>query len=130
MKKYILLLILTFTTLNVYAEWFYVTSGETFTSFVDIESYKKTGPMVRYWELRNYKEPKGNFNGTKFHLSSKLKTEINCNTEEYQYLAIINYSENDGSGEVIDSYSSAKGFKHIVPDSTGYAIYKFVCNKK
>jgi hypothetical protein len=131
MKNYFLFLILTFTTLNVHAKWFLIGSAENHVSYVDTESYKQTGAIVRFWELRDYKEPRGIAENGKLYLSSKIKSEINCNTEQSTMLAIIDYSENKGNGKVINSYDyNDKDYKHIVPDTMGYAIYKFVCNKK
>ena len=131
MKKLLLFLILTFTTLNVHAKWFLVGSGENLVSYVDTESYKQTGPIVTYWELRDYKEPRGIAENDKLYLSSKIKSETNCNTEQSTMLAIIDYSENKGNGRVINSYHyNDKQYKHIPPDTLGYKIYKFVCNKK
>lgn len=130
MKKLFLLLFLTFISLNVHAKWVLVTSTENSFSYVDIESYKRTGHLVRYWELHNYTEPR---NTTKnfSYLSTKSKKEINCNTEETLLLAIVDYSEHHGEGKVINSFNyNDKEYKHIVPDTIGYEIYKFVCNKK
>jgi hypothetical protein len=131
MKNYILFLILTFTTLNVHAKWVLIGSAENVVSYVDTESYKQTGPIVRYWELRDYKEPLGIAENNKLYFSSKIKSETNCNTEQSTILAIIDYSENKGNGNIINSYDyNDKHYKHIVPDTLGYAVYKFFCNKK
>ena len=132
MKNYILFLILTFTTLNVQAKWIIVTSTETSTWSVDMESYKRNGPIIRYWQLRNYLEPQSDNEGRTFYLSSKIKVESNCHTDEYKYLAIIDYSKNDGSGNIINShhYNNNKQYNHLVPDSIAYTVDKFVCNKK
>jgi len=131
MKKLFLLLFLSFTSLSVYAKWVFIGEAENFITFVDTESYKKTGSIVRFWELRDYKEPRGIKEINKLYLSSKIKREINCNTEESMMLAIIDYSDNSGNGEVINSFQyNDKQFDHIVADTLGYKIYKFVCNKK
>ena len=46
-------------------------------------------------------------------------------------LSAILYSENSGNGKVIDSQNfNDKQYSHIIPDSIGYKVYKFVCNKK
>ena len=51
MKKLLLFLILTFTTLNVHAKWFLVGSGENLVSYVDTESYKQTGQEKTYEDV-------------------------------------------------------------------------------
>lgn len=131
MKKYILLLILTFTTLNTYAEWILMGSTDNATSYIDTESYKRTGSIVRFWQLDNFLIPQSVNGNNKFYLSSKAKKEMNCNTEESLLLAIIDYSENDGNGKVVNSFQyDDKQFRHIVPETIGHTIFKFVCNKK
>ena len=131
MKKLFLFSILFFTTLNVHAKWVFIGEAENVITFVDTESYKRTGPIVKFWELRDYKEPRGIRENSKLYLSSKIKTEINCNTEESMMLAIIDYSDNSGNGEVINSFQyNDKQSRHIVADTLGYAIYRFVFNKK
>jgi hypothetical protein len=36
-----------------------------------------------------------------------------------------------GFGKVVQSYKyDSKEFEHIIPETIGYRVYKFVCNKK
>ena len=131
MKKLILFLVLIFTTLNVYAKWVFIGSVNDVMTYVDTESYKKTGSTVRFWELYNFNEPQSINENSQLYLSYKLKAEVNCNTEESSTLALVYYSENDGKGKVINSFHyNDKEYTHIVPDTLGYSIYKFVCKKK
>ena len=133
MKKLFLLLFLSlsFTSLSVYAKWVFIAESESAKTFVDTESYKKTGSTVRFWQLRDYNEPLSKTENSELYLSSKVKTEIDCNTEESMLLAIIDYSDNSGNGKVINSFNyNNRQRTHIVPDSIGYKVYKFVCKKK
>jgi hypothetical protein len=128
--KFIFLFLITIS-LNVQAEWIFMGSTDNATSYVDTESYKRTGSTVRFWQLDNFLIPQSINGSSKFYLSSKAKKEMNCNTEESLLLAIIDYSENDGKGKVVNSFQfDDKQFRHIVPESIGHTIFKFVCNKK
>lgn len=63
--------------------------------------------------------------------SAKQKLETNCNTEETAILYLNLYSENMGLGKSVYSIKlQQKDFEPNIPDTSGHAIYKFVCSKK
>ena len=129
MKKLILFLVLIFTTLNVYAKWVIVAGSEEAKFYVEINSIKQKGNVVTYWELLDYSSMQtwNNLN----YFSAKQKYETNCNTEESAILYINYYSENMGSGKSVYAIKlEQKDFQPNIPDTTGYTIYKFVCNKR
>ena len=129
MKKLILFLVLIFTTLNVYAKWVLVAGNEEAKFYVEINSIKQKGNIVTYWELLDYSSMQtwNNLN----YFSAKQKYETNCNTEDSAILYINYYSENMGSGKSVYAIrQEQKDFQPNIPDTSGYTIYKFVCNKR
>lgn len=129
MKKIILFIILTFTTLNVYAEWIFVVENPSGQTYVLSDSIKQEGDIVTYWEIIDFKSIKkaGNYQ----YRSVILKNEVNCNTEQINKLSLAAYTDNMGQGTVIHNTEyKQKDFKLIIPTSTEYVTYKFVCNKK
>ncbi len=129
MKKILLLLIFTFTTLNVYAEWLFVVENPSGQTYVKSDSIKQDGDIVSYWEIIDFKSIKnaGNYQ----YRSVIMKNEANCNTEQISKLYMAAYTDNMGQGTVVyDTEYKQKDFKLISPTSTGYVTFKLVCNKK
>jgi hypothetical protein len=129
MKKLFLFLVLIFTTLNVHAKWVLVSTSETADFYVKTDSIKRKDYMVTFWEIIDYKSVQKN--DEKEYSSMKIKTEMNCNTEEEKTLFMAVYSGFMGSGNPVDSYKTNKvDFREIIPDTTAYTVFKFVCGKK
>lgn len=54
----------------------------------------------------------------------------NCKTGHKGISKIIDYSERDFGGYVVDSFTYPEmKFKLVIPDSTGEMIYDFICNE-
>jgi hypothetical protein len=129
MKKLLLFLVLIFTTLNVHANWVLVSAGEDADFYVKTDSIKRKGYMVTFWEIINFTSVQKN--GETEYSSMKVKTEMNCNTEEEKHLFTAVYSGSMGSGNLVDSYKTNKaGFDEIIPDTIAHSVLKFVCSKK
>ena len=129
MKKLILFLILNFTILNVHAKWVLVVTNTDADYYVKTDSIKQVGHIVTYWETVDYKSVQEV--DEKQYSSTKMKKETNCNTEENRPLYMAVYSESMGLGKVIHlSKIKDKGFDAIIPDTTAYTVFQFVCRKK
>jgi hypothetical protein len=129
MKKILLILSLLLVTTNVYAEWIFVAENPTGKTYVLSDSIKPDGDMVSYWEIIDFKSLRkaGNYQ----YRSVIMKNEANCNTEQINKLSLAAYTDNMGQGTVIHNTEyKQKDFKLIIPTSTEYVTYKFVCNKK
>jgi hypothetical protein len=129
MKKLLLFLFLTCTTLNVQAKWVLAASVDDARFYVEINSIKQKGNLVTYWELLDYRTSQisNNIN----YNSAKQKIETNCNTEETAILYLVLYSENMGLGKSVYSAKfQQKDFEPNIPDTSGHAIHEFVCSKK
>ena len=123
MKKLLLFLILTFTTLNVHAEWLLIVESENgHKYYVETDSVKYNGKLVSYWQLDDY------LNKEK-HTSTKNKKQNNCTTDEFKIDSQIDYSGKMGGGDVIEMKQGGP-WKPIVPETVGEILHKFVCNKK
>jgi hypothetical protein len=129
MKKLLLFLVLIFTTLNVHAKWVKVVTNDEADFYVKTDSIKRKGYIITVWEMTNYKSTK-TADGIPY-LSLKMKSEVNCDTEENRILFIAPYSENMGLGKSLEHIENFnKSFTTIVPDTIAHAIFKFVCSKK
>ena len=129
MKKLILFLILTFTILNVHAKWVNVATDEEADVYVKTDSIKRKGYTGTFWEMIDYKSTQ-TADGIPY-LSLKMKSEVNCDTEENRILFMAPYSENMGYGKSLEHVKNPnKSFSTIVPDTIAHTVFKFVCGKK
>lgn len=124
MKKLLFTLILFYSVTTLHAEWLLITTSEPSDSYyVETDSVKYKGKLVSYWQLDNFSSSSGK------NYSSKNKKENNCMSDEFRIVSQIDYSERMGAGDVIGMKENAP-WKHIVPETVGDKIHKFVCNKK
>ncbi len=129
MKKLLLFLVLIFITLNVHAKWLIVANDDEADVYVKTDSIKRKGYKGTFWEMIDYKSTQ-TADGIPY-LSLKMKSEVNCDTEENRILFIAPYSENMGLGKSLEHFKNPnQNFSTIVPDTIAHAIFKFVCSKK
>ena len=129
MKKTILFLVLIFTTLNVFAKWEKVVIDEEADFYVKTDSIKRKGYMVTFWEMLDFKSTQ-TADGKPYN-SVKMKSEINCISEEKRTTFYAPYPENMGLGKPLEHIENHnKKFSIIVPDTINHTISKFVCSKK
>jgi hypothetical protein len=129
MKKILLLLIFTFTTLNVYAEWVKVAENPMGENYLNTDSLKRKGNIVSYWEMIDFKVMQKVDNT--YFLSMIYKVETNCDKEQSRTLYSALYPESMGQGRLISGLEHNNlSYTSIVPDTTEYVTFKFVCNKK
>jgi len=126
MKKILLLIILFFTSLSVFAEWIELGSTEDKTLYFKSDSIRKKKNLVKVWILHNYSNAKED--GTK---SEKDLIEINCSEEEMRLLSTISYNQQFGKGMHLGHNDfSLAAFSPIVPESSGSHIFQKLFNKK
>ena len=110
-----------------YAEWLWFGKQDRLgtTTYVDPDTIRRKGDLVKMWELNDYKT--GSSDGS---LSSKQHTEYDCTEERMRVLALLAFSGNMGSGTLV-SLNYAEGvWIPLAPDSSGYAIWKYACGKR
>lgn len=136
MKKLFLFLILTFTTLNVYAKWVFFDNAirelaygkETYDSYY----YEDTSIKIlndnkrRVWVFGNFSQK----NSRNFK-SIQSYEEYNCEDETYKVLQANGYPEKNLEGKSSRiSETEFSGISYIEPDGLRKTLYKILCNKK
>lgn len=133
MRKIIVMLLLVALNGSAMAEWTKVTEEKdgSATYYADVSSIRNSsGGLITIWELNDFKEQDDN--GSR---STKIQADYDCVHEQFRVLAVIVFSENMGSGNVIATLSpSETKYQAILPGSaeaeTAYAMLKFACGKK
>lgn len=123
--KYLLALLF-FASLQAKAEWIDVAESESGVIFyVDKETIKKEGNLVKVWVLINYKKA-----GRSGQLSSKHKQEYDCAKERTRDVSVTGYSRNMGKGDVIATGHYLSEWSEIAPDTVQREVMQFVCKNR
>ncbi len=105
-------------------EWEYVSSTDTADYFINLQTIRSSGQFVRVWGLDNWT---GDYKN-KRNLSSKWLDEYDCVNEQRRTISSTDYGDQNGTGDVVDSYSNFSAAWHaITPDSIGSTVWKFTC---
>lgn len=125
MKKMLCLAVfaLGLATPAVAADWVRVDiDNDNDTMFGDADSRTDN----RAWFEHRYAKPQKIGDG-KFYNTTRTLVEMDCSGKRHRTLTITAYSESGNSiGSTTPSYAK---WDYVIPDTTGEAKYKFVCNR-
>jgi len=123
-----MLLILSWT---VRAEWTLVTdtgnASDDFVEYVDLETIRRSGGIVKMWEMRSFKEVQ---RAGASYLSAKMQNEYDCNDEKVRNIAFQTYSGTMGSGRVAEVGSTADAWRPISPGTVAIIKWRIVCGRR
>lgn len=113
------------------AEWRFVDKADhhEYVVYVDPDTIRRNGEVVQMWALLDFEvtqvEPSPPY------LSVKAHREIDCTEERIRLLAMMAFSGNMGSGEVVYRYSDShdQGIS-VEPGSVAESLWTFVCDEK
>jgi hypothetical protein len=130
MKRLLLIILLFLISGPAYAEWVEVGANDVYTRYVDRDTIRRKGDLVKMWVLDDYKTAKDEPGDSV--LSGKVQVEYNCTKERARRLAWMNFSGNMGSGKVLCSDSDEQEWGPVSPGSLilDQAIWKLACAKK
>jgi hypothetical protein len=111
-----------------WAEWELYDTNDEFTGYLDKETIRKNGAIVKMWDMRNYVSVR-DYQGEKYK-SAKIYKVYNCKSETHATSAFIFYSGINGAGSIIYSHSSQEKdweWNPIVPETIGQFVWKIAC---
>ena len=114
--------------MTAHAEWKYFDSTDIYDSYIDYSRIKTEGRYKSMWDLQDNKSTQ-TFEGKQFK-SSMTKRVVDCQASRYQFLAIYDYSEQMGKGEVVASsiyQIKESSWKYSPPNSIGDGFLKVAC---
>jgi surface-adhesin protein E len=117
----------------VYAEWVdvggKVEEGLTvYTVYVDPDTIRRKGPVVKLWALFDYTTIQTIVGGP--WLSSKTQREYDCVEKRVRLLGFTTFSGNMGSGEAVYSNPDESKWEPVVPDSLDRNLWEVACSKQ
>ena len=130
MNKLLIAALLAVFSTSVLAEWTEVGGGDTYISYADLSTIRKSGDKVKMWHLFDYKVVQIDKDDGTRYLSQAFQQAYDCKEETSRLSALIFYSKNMGAGEVV--YSS--GTLHVEPrpvspGSIANTLFKVACGK-
>ena len=132
MKQRLILLIMVLVLSGgpAYAEWEKIGSGEDggFVVYVDLDSVRRKGNVVKIWRLFDLKTTK-TWRGISY-LSSKGFDEFDCTDEQSRILASYLYASQMGRGQILHSDSNPGKWEPIMPGSVDQVLWKVACGKR
>lgn len=124
----LLLTFLLLRTAPVYAEWVLIVETPSgMTEYVDPDTIRRKGDMVKMWVLFDYKTAQTSAGDSYF--SSKSQMEIDCPEERFRILAFTWFSGNMGNGKVIYSNSDESKWRPVAPGSVAKDLSSVVCSR-
>ena len=115
----------------VYAEWVEVASSENaggYTVYVDPDTLRRTGDLVKLWVLFDYKTMQKP--ASLSYLSSRTQKQYDCTEEVDRRLEFTWFSANMSSGNVMYTNSDEGKWRPIAPGSIGQTLWKAACANK
>jgi hypothetical protein len=114
----------------VQAEWELVSGDDSakLTVYVDRETIRRQGNLVKMWQLYDYKTVQ-TVAGDSL-LSIQRHNEYNCTEPRTRMLAYTWFSSNMGRGRVVYKTTVEQKWERIIPRSIDQALWKVACNKQ
>lgn len=126
MKRLFLMILLLFSSSGpAYSEWMSLFTTEEETVYVDRDTLRRKGELVKMWSLFDFKIARTV--GGDPNLSSKLQIEFDCAEERTRKLASTYFSGHMGSGKANYTISDPSKWIPVEPASTGEALWKVAC---
>lgn len=129
--KLVVALLLTALSSSAAAEWVRIGIGYGVlgTIYVDSATIRRTGNMVKMWELFDLTTA-DKLGSDKLYLSVKSQSEYDCIDESARSLYASFHSGNMGRGELVYVMQDLPGnWQPVPPQSNQQALWKVACGK-
>lgn len=130
MRRINLMMLLAVVSSNVMAEWVEIGSSDASTIYADPATIRKTGNMVKMWNLSDFKTTQVFTGNPNPYLSLNAQDEYDCKKKQLRGLALIAYSENMGGGKKVASAHDPQKWNLFPPGTMGEVLWKFACGKQ
>ena len=130
MKHIVLTVLLLLASESAYGEWtLFATDGKGNNVYIDRDSVLRKGKTANIWVLLDGMTVHETIQGRPF-LSSRTLHQYDCHKERFRFLAFALFSENMGSGQLVESNQYALDWERVPPKGSARRLLDFVCNKK
>jgi hypothetical protein len=102
-----------------------VTATDGDKTYADPSTKRRTGNVVRIWELKDLKKP--NVIDGKTHYSDRTYYQYDCSEGTRQYLQSAGFSGKMGTGELIGSTSEPSKKLFVAPGTVAEVLLNHAC---
>ena len=120
--KKILLLGLLLAISSAWAGWVQVAQNDSGDFYIDPETIRKDGNLVRVWQLTDFKQ-----RNKEGELSRRTRTEYDCKQERRRLLSLSTHSEPMAGGTTVANFTPDANWNEIPPGSVSEVFLKIVC---
>ena len=125
MKRLFLVILLLLSSGPAYSEWMSLFATEEGAVYVDRDTLRRKGELVKTWYLFDFKVARTVWGDS--NLSTKVQIEFNCAEARMRKLSSTYFSGNMGSGKANYTISDPTRWAPVEPASTGEALWKVAC---
>jgi hypothetical protein len=108
-----------------HAEWMSLFATDEGAVYVDRDTLRRKGELVRTWYLFDFKVARTV--GGDSNLSSKVQIEFDCAEERMRKIASTYFSGNMGNGKANYTITDPSKWAPVEPASTGEALWRAAC---
>ena len=130
MKRLLLIMLLFLSCSPVFAEWVAV-GGKVeggMRAYADPATMRREGNLVKMEVLFDFETIQTKAGVS--YLSAKAQMEYDCAEQRFGGYAVMYFSGNMGSGNLVDRSSGKGKWLPVSPGSLDQALWKFACGKK
>lgn len=128
MKLLFLITVLVLIGTSADAEWIKTLENPDQIIYLDPQTVRRRGDVVKVWFLRDLKKEMTNVDGNgRSAWSIKALDEYECKEEQHRSLANYWYSGHMGSGDLLYSYTTPSNWVPNMPDTIGQSMWELVC---
>lgn len=128
MRKLIVLLLLAMLSGGAAADWVVVNlSDDGMVAYADPATIRKSGNMVRMWNLMDFKTAE--LMGDRGFLSQKSQQEYDCKNERIRLIYFTWHSGNMGKGNVVHTVNRTTDWHPVSPGSINEDLWRLACGK-
>jgi surface-adhesin protein E len=130
MTGLLLIILLSLSCSPVFAEWVSV-GGKVeggMGAYADPATMRREGDLVKMEVLFDFKTIQTKAGVS--YLSAKAQMEYDCLEQRFEGHAVMYFSGNMGSGNLVDRSSGKGKWLPVSPGSLDQALWKFACGKK
>jgi hypothetical protein len=129
-----LIAVLLLSNVPAHAEWValekdYLLPGLQ-TVYVDPDTIRREGNLVRIWQLTDFKWMQGSARGPARFSSTKTHKQLDCQEQLVRLLAYTEFSLQMGTGIRVDGYVDKDHWLPVEPESINYALWQLACSKE
>lgn len=111
------------------AEWKQINQNSKLTTYVDLNTVRRSGNLAKIWSLQDYVSPIAWTSDTSY-LSSLLRREFHCSDERGRTLDYIWHTGSMGGGPTVATDSTAGQWSSVPPGSIEERMFKAACGIK